>query len=151
MPRRLLHVLTILSAVICVGSLLLVVRSFIRMDTVGFPTGTTSACGVFSLDGQVNLWHERDDDGGSYAFFHSSKPASVSRRFFSDELWSGDSRITGIRWLGIGWGNVDGSKFLVLPLWLLPLLTAILPVRWWRGRRLHTRGFTVVETPAEKT
>jgi hypothetical protein len=41
-------------------------------------------------------------------------------------------------------------KIIVLPLWLLPILTAILPVRWWLIRRRRGgREFPVEAKPAE--
>src|SRR5688500_18404303 len=50
-----------------------------------------------------------------------------------DRLWRSEAR--GIRPLGLGWGTANSLTYLILPLWLLPLLTAIPPVRWWRARR----------------
>ncbi|HEV2295479.1 MAG TPA: hypothetical protein VGR35_16640 [Tepidisphaeraceae bacterium] len=56
-------------------------------------------------------------------------------------FWGG---MRGSRWLGIGWGGVSEQKLLILPLWLLPLLTAIAPVRWLlKRRRERGRGFAV--------
>ena len=60
-----------------------------------------------------------------------------------DNVWR---RLRGIRALGVGW-NMTGvqDEWLILPLWLLPLLTAIPPARWWRARRRASgTGFAVV-------
>ena len=144
MPKRIANGLTLLSAVVCVGSALLVVRSFFLADSLYVPIGPARCCVAVTIDGAVMLLHELSFGG----FSHSTGSAAEVRSETSDAIWNG---LTGIKRLGIGWGYLIGTQILVLPLWLLPLLTAIPPVRWHRARRREGgRGFAVEGAAADR-
>jgi hypothetical protein len=134
MRRRVVKIVTLVSAIICVGSLLLVGRSFVRVDVVGGPLGQSSSGGITSIEGELVLWY--DVYHQPFGYF-SATPGEL--RHIQYLLWAD---IQGIRWLSVGWGVSGGERVLVLPLWLMPIVTAILPVRWWvRRRREGRRGF----------
>ena len=141
MPKRIANGLTLLSAVVCVGSAMLVGRSLFQADEFFVPLGQEGGLWMGTLDGQLML----GSDPSTFNFEHLSFPAWEGRREL-DDSWR---ELTGIRWIGIGWGKLRDRAFLILPLWLVPLLTAIPPVRWWRARRRNvTRGFAVERTAA---
>ena len=138
MPKRLANGLTLLSAVVCVLSAMLVGRSVFRMDSVFLPLGRERGGSIHVMDGR--LFVARFPHGADYDY--ESRTTAEVRPTLN---WVWASR-PGIPWLGIGWHGPDtyGYRYLVLPLWLLPLLTAIPPVRWWRARRREGgRGFAV--------
>jgi hypothetical protein len=151
MPRRPLHVLTLASAVICVGSLILVGRTFFRADRVIIKTGQ-GVSWAEALDGQLLL--------EDYRYNYPTPPLAftaydaTSRRRMLRARWVG-GEIKGVRWIGFGFDVTSNPamKVLVLPLWPVPILTAILPIKWWRQRRFRSElgGFAVVESPAEQT
>jgi hypothetical protein len=148
MPKRLLHVLTFASAVVCAGSFLLVVRSFFRVDVVeAITNGYPSAfAGVATVNGQFCLASSPAIPlDQSYQWNYEVERAATIRPRL-DEYWS---NMWGVRWVGIGCGT-SPYRILVLPLWIVPILTAIPPARWWRLHRLRTRGFAVLEAPAEQ-
>jgi hypothetical protein len=138
MRQRLWNGLTLLSAVICLGSLLWVGRSVVLCDWVDVPLGQSCSVVARSIDAQLWL---------GYAPFpvdlnYGSDSAADARPAFATVRQD----LSGLPWLGIGW-RIDGPwKYLVLPLWLLPLVTAILPVRWFLRRRRpgEGRGFEVL-------
>jgi hypothetical protein len=136
MPKRIANGLTLLSAVVCVRSALLVGRSWFRVDLVGTPLGQGHG-GAYTLDGRLFLWQSRRVP----EFFHYYHSESAERlRYGLSTSWREIARVP---WLSLGWHNGE-PRCLVLPLWLLPLLTAIPPVRWWRARRREGgRGFAV--------
>ncbi|HEV2296468.1 MAG TPA: hypothetical protein VGR35_21670 [Tepidisphaeraceae bacterium] len=139
MPRGLAIGLTLLSAVVCVLSLMLVVRSTVRGDMLELRLSSTTTVGAVTLDGQALLWRGRYSSNPR-SFYNSQDAASLRPR--QDEIWDA---VSGIPWLGVGWGIAAPHYVVILPLWLLPLLTAIAPVRWWRRRRGERgRGFGVV-------
>jgi hypothetical protein len=135
MRRRVINALTLVSAVVCVGSALLVGRSFFRVDVVRVPASPGSV-GATAFDAKLILWES---------------PIPGDRRYFTEDVTEYRSAvakvwndITGIHWLAVGWGSSIGGNYLILPLWLVPIVTAILPVRWWmRRRREGRRGFEV--------
>jgi hypothetical protein len=137
MRRRVMTVVTVVSAVVCVGSLLLVGRSMLRWDLVAMPLGDEQACGAYTSAGRLVLWH------ASYhqRLAHGSGSGSSGR----PELeWFWEHEVRGVRWMGIGWGPFNGLQVLVGPLWPVAMVTAILPVWWWgRRRREGRRGFEV--------
>jgi hypothetical protein len=143
MLQRARNALTLLSAAVCVIAAIWVGRSYFRMDQVGVSIGQ-GRLWLTTLDAQVIIaW---DAPNAPVRPFFQSYDASKMRPAAA-LLWS---RLRGIRALGVGW-NLSGTQDerLVLPLWLLALLTAIPPVRWWRARRrCETRGFAV-ETVAQ--
>jgi hypothetical protein len=143
MRARLLHIVTLASMVICAASLALVGRSFFRADEAHVPIGLHNKLGVATVDGKLTLWHGKYSSEWSY----SSGSVAIARRAYDN--WS--QTASGVPSVGIGWQAPSGRQYLVLPLWLLPLLSAILPLRWWRRRRSHTRGFPVVDAPVEQT
>jgi hypothetical protein len=139
MRRRVVNVLAVVSAVVCVLSLAVVGRSFFWLDSVVVPTGQNNSCGVQTMDGQLVLMHVR------YRLdLHYSSTRTAEERPVYDEMWQ---RLTGIRWLGMGWERsrpFSGRKTLILPLWVVPIVTAIPPVWWWRvRRRAGGRGFAL--------
>ncbi|HEV2295258.1 MAG TPA: hypothetical protein VGR35_15505 [Tepidisphaeraceae bacterium] len=143
MPSRLANGLTLLSAVVCVGSAMWVGRSMFVADIVGLPVEKNNGCLGVTIHAQMWLvldWSTRE-------FFYSSRRAAELGAD-EEEIWSA---AWGIQWLGLGWGSIGKQTFLILPLWLLPLLTAIAPVWWWRKRRRDGgRGFPVEgAAPAE--
>jgi hypothetical protein len=144
MRRRVVKIVTVVSAVVCVGSLLLVGRSFFVGDVVRVPFETYRSCGAASVQGQLIVF--RTGWGPhQFAYFRDSTSELGDDL---DQTWNG---ATGIRQLGIGWRNSDHVLVLILPLWLLPIVTAILPVWWWvRRRRAGRRGFEVVGEAARK-
>jgi hypothetical protein len=136
MPKRIANGLTLLSAVVCVGSALLVGRSWFRFDSVIVPIGGENVFWAATCQGQMLLSHFQDP---AASLEHISD--ELPPRDEVDRLWRD---LRGVRWAGIGWGSYKGEKVLILPLWLLPLLTAIPPVRWYRARRrAGGRGFAV--------
>jgi hypothetical protein len=145
MPRRIRNVLTLASAVLCLGSALLVGRSVFRYEMVVLPLPRDIHFGIGVIDVKLMLWHGR----GSGTFVHKNVSSASARPGFH-LLWQA---LTGIRWLGVGWGTRAPNAFLILPLWPLPLLTAIAPVRWWRRRSSSygARGFAVVDAAVEQT
>ncbi|HEV2293203.1 MAG TPA: hypothetical protein VGR35_05065 [Tepidisphaeraceae bacterium] len=143
MPRRLANGLTLLSAVVCVGSAMLVGRSFWRVDTVTVPVGRTTQGAIAAAEGQLWLIGVR----ARTSFSYEELEYTPSLRSEIGSIWG---ELHGIRWLGSGYGRYGGTTYLILPLWLLPLLTAIPPVWWWRKRRRDGgRGFAVQAVLAE--
>ena len=143
MLRRIANALTLLSAVVCVGSAMLVGRSFWRADQV-WTTGRVQAS-IGTVDGLVilSVVYNREADGVEVGGFRTHDSAQL--RTPSAAMLR---RMKGVRWLGVGFTHSPGWPVtiteLILPLWLLPLLTAIAPVRWWRVRRREGgRGFAV--------
>ena len=137
MPKRVANGLTLLSAVVCVGSALLVGRSFLRSDLVdGELWGAT-------IDGHVIIVIETAARPRprplTYVGSEAAAPfRDVRERLLEHKQWA-------IRWLRIGWVDfMTGVRVVILPFWPLPLLTAIPPLRWWRARRREGgRGFAV--------
>jgi hypothetical protein len=156
MSRRPLHVLSLVSAVVCVLSLGLVGRSFFRMDQVRFPIAGNEQsyfpddydadqrkrhflCIGSTMDGRMTLEFIPAYRSWGYASARTGEVRPLINRSFGQHM-------TGIRWLGIGWGTtIEGISFVLLPLWLVPVVTAVLPVRWWviRRRAGGGRGFAV--------
>jgi hypothetical protein len=140
MRRRVMNLLTLVSAVVCVGSALLVGRSFWWADILRVPTGEASGWVLGTVDARLEV---------SYVEFPLKLEYLSVRSIFivanQDQYWK---QLTGVRWLRLGWGSPVGVvTVLILPLWLAPILTAILPVRWWvRRRREGGRGFEVEKT-----
>ena len=136
MPKRIANGLTLLSAVVCVGSAMLVGRSWFRMDGLAIPT-SEEGCVVFaSCDAQLVVWNVPLPQPPGF----STAPVGIFR-YTLEGIWG---RLAGVRWLGVGAGAIGAQTFVILPLWLLPLLTAIPPVRWRRARcREGGRGFAV--------
>jgi hypothetical protein len=149
MMKRSRNVLTVLSAVVFALSLMLAVRSCFRTDQAG------------AFIGRGRLWLVTVDAQLAVVWDPSAAPplATLSPSFEShdaaklrpvlDTVWP---RMTGIRALGIGW-NVRESmdERLILPLWLVPLLSAILPIRWWQARQRDGRRGFIVETVTHAT
>ena len=143
MPKRVANVLTLLCAVVCVTSALWVVRSRFRVDQAGLTIGQ-GRLWLTVIDAQVIVaWDSSALLPPSFDSFDAAR-----LRPAADSVWP---RMRGIRALGIGW-NTTGAmdERLILPLWLLALLTAIPPVRWWRARRRASgAGFEVLAAPAD--
>ena len=143
MPKRVVNGLTVLSAAVCLLSLILVARSCFRADQAGFAAGRARLW-FSAIDAQLIVaWDPSAVFPASFvvpALFDSYDAARLRPAF--DTVWP---RMTGIRALGIGWNlSAAMDERAILPLWLVPLLTAILPVRWWRARRRDAgRGFSV--------
>ena len=136
MPKRIANALTLLSAVVCVGSAMVVGRSLFRYDAVVIPMDPDTSLGVGAIDATVIVWLGL----GTGRVVRFSLSIGNSRAGF-DTVWQ---TLTGIRWLGIGWGIYGGHFILILPLWLVPIVTAVAPARWWRARRRGAgRGFPV--------
>ncbi len=149
MPRRIANALTLVSAVVCVLSAMGVGRSFF----CGYQVWTQGQiqASVAVIDGLlINSTYVSDVGvtswGGSMAI-----DAAALRPKTSAML----RRISLVPWLGLGFNFAGGSGAVgspsitevILPLWLLPLLTAIAPVRGWRKRRREARrGFPVAAT-----
>jgi hypothetical protein len=137
MPKRARNALTLLSAVVCVLSLGFMVRSFFRLDHAGMSISRLDAY-ITTHNGLLTL------AGGQHVALHPVGPYYKSMESawapgFRGPLWK--DLIT----LRLDWGREDGDTVLVLPLWLLPLLTAIPLVRWWRARRRNVgAGFAVL-------
>ena len=133
MSKLPLRVLTLVSAIICLGSLGLMGRSFSRADILRLPIGQSGGCWATIIYGQLRLW----DPDEPLGFAHYVQDAAAS----NSSYWR---TLSGMPWLGIAWNGRAGPNAMILPLWLVPLLTAILPVRWWRAhRRGGARGFEV--------
>ena len=132
------NILVLMSAVVCALSLMLVVRSFFRADIVDLPLGSDIGAGVATIDGKVLIVLIEGPPRFSYET-HRTQPSSELRVFLAGLIDHG------ISWLGIGWGDV-WADCVLLPLWLVPLLTAIAPLRWWiRRHRRSARGFPVIQ------
>jgi len=143
MSWRPLRFLTLASAVICSGSLLLVVRSVFRADVIeattnGYPY---ASAGMATVNGQFwLLWSPVLPFDRPYTWRYDVERAATVRPRLNQH-WS---KVWGIRWVGIGCG-MSPYRILILPLWILPVLTAIPPARWWHMRRRATRGFPINE------
>ena len=126
----------LLSAVVCVGSAMLVGRSFFRVDRLTFPVADESNGWAATVSGYVlAVFNDRPPRG---AFKYDTFGVDV---FYHVRDWFEDR--SGVPWL-VAWDTRGWAVMLVLPLWLLPLLTAIPPVRWYRARRRERgRGFAV--------
>jgi hypothetical protein len=137
MRRRVVNVLSLVSSVVCVLSLSVVGRSFFRADMVVVPMGQESAFLAHTFEGKVVLGNV---DLRLDLEYISGTTAEVRPNY--DLMWE---QVTGIRWLGVGWGGSVGFinyMLLILPLWVVPIVTAIPPVWWWRvRRRAGGRGF----------
>jgi hypothetical protein len=143
MGKRPLHGLSLVSAVVCVLSLLLVGRSYFYMDRIWVSYSQGDAVMASSLDGLLVL-HVQQMDAHSREVGYSGMSASKIRPDY-DIMWS---LLRGVRWLRIGWDD----NLLILPLWLVPVVTGVLPVRWWMIRRRRVRagrGFAVEVVGAE--
>ena len=141
MPRRIANGLTLLSAVVCLGSALLVGRSFVWHDEISVPLNESSHVEVLICEGLLFL--ARSPDSNSFSHI-SARTTPGIRTLIYDVV----GRANGVPWV-FGWGYVHVPNTVLLPLWLLPVLTAIPPVRWWRARRREGgRGFAV-ESAAE--
>jgi hypothetical protein len=142
MRKRPLHILSLISAVVCVQSLGVVVRSFFRLDGVWAQVRREHGIKAVTLDGR--LWLSVEPYPLGYTAYFVDE-AAANREFY-DWMWG---ELSGVRWLGIGWGNASSARgdyyTVVLPLWLVPIVTAVLPVRWWviRRRSGGGRGFSV--------
>ena len=137
MPKRLANGLTLLSAVVCVGSAMLVGRSFFWADSLWIvghvQIGITTIDGLGFVSARGRPAHK-----GTWLFRFDKKDSGMLRPEV-DRVWL---RMQGVRWLRLGFDAP--SHEILLPLWPLPLLTAIPPVRWWRARwREGGRGFAV--------
>jgi hypothetical protein len=146
-PRRLLHVLTFASAVICVGSLLLVGRSIFRVD--GVDGGRWWAA---TIDGHVIIYVEPPRPTRHEPLSYVGSQAAAPFREIRERLLN--HRPSAVRWLRIGRVDVmKGVSVTILPFWPVTIVAAILPLRWWRRRRarVHARGFPVVDATAEQT
>ncbi len=151
MPKRLANGLTLLSAVVCVASAMLVGRSFYREDQV-YSYNAQNHVVAQTAYGQLFLRHHHPTFASKtpwWSWSVSHRPV-VSKRDLAhlDSLWG---NFPGVRWV-ICWGSFgawERVRFVVLPLWLLPLLTAIAPVVWWRKRRREAgRGFPIEQAGA---
>ncbi|MDQ3441335.1 MAG: hypothetical protein M3478_13400 [Planctomycetota bacterium] len=151
MPRRMANVLTLVSAVVCVGSAMVVGRSFFREDQV-YSSNAQNHVVAQTTCGQLFLRHHHPTFASKTPWWSwsVSHRRVVSRRDLVDLdfLWG---KFPGVRWV-ICWGSFgawERFRFVILPLWLLPLLTAIAPARWWWKRREHRRrGFPVAAAGA---
>src|SRR5688572_8582056 len=121
MPKRIANGLTLLSAVVCVGSALLVGRSFAYKDGVGIRAGPRSAGGAWSVHGQLWLSHTGWLPPHSMRYVRPITFHSQSVRGWGIGVREPDWKyMWGNRWLGVGGGRVLGTRRLILPLWLLP-------------------------------
>src|SRR5690349_1709149 len=125
MPKRMLHVLTLASAVICLGSLVWVGRSLARLDDATFSFAGGTIYNAYTIDGRLVVTRRNLITPRYFAY--RSDPASLYRQGLRMS-WE-ETPGLGIRWERF---SRDGF-FLGLPLWLLPIVCAIPPVRWWRG------------------
>jgi hypothetical protein len=147
MPKRIANGLTLLSAVVCVGSAMLVAGSWRWVNAVTIPLeGGRGGIGAYVIDGRLHLWRTRIglhtyQRGGTYYRFSYQISSAAQFRLGRGQSWR---EMAGVHWLGIGWYTTPGPKIFLLPVWLLPLLTAIPPLRWYRARRRQGgRGFAV--------
>lgn len=144
MLERVRSALALMCVVVCVGSAAWMARSCFRSDQAGLSVGQ-GRLWLTTIDAKLVIaW---DPSAILPPSFDTYDTASL--RLALDTVWS---NMSGIRALGIGW-NMTGSQDerLILPLWLLPLLTAIPSVQWWRRARARqaVRGFSV-EQPAAR-
>lgn len=70
------NALTLLSAVVCVGSLMLVGRSFVRTDAVLISTVKEHVSSAATIDGQLWLVHATGSDSFFYSYFSRSSAAA---------------------------------------------------------------------------
>jgi hypothetical protein len=103
MRRRVVNVLAVVSAVVCVLSLSLVGRSFVRADTLWVPIGQVNSYAATTREGIVALVHVRRNTE-----FHYSSTSPALERADYEAVWQD---LTGIRWLGIGWGQVRWCRW----------------------------------------
>ncbi len=145
MPKRAANVLTLVSAVVCAGSVLFVARSFLRLDSMHVGFGERNVFMAIIMDAQLFLRHHTPTFAGGNSFSHHSRGVRKKDRAEQDRMWR---NFSGVRWV-ICWGAYgrwERFRFVILPLWLVPLLAAILPVRWGRTRRRDGgRGFPVAQ------
>jgi hypothetical protein len=147
MAKRPLNVLTLISAMMCVATAGVVGRSFVRMDVVHVPIGKSSSAEVQTIDGRFRAIYPTKIQ--RRLFRHFTYETAQYRRHVAG--WAEKS--SGLPKVGIAWArSASGAAIILLPLWLLALLTAILPLRWlllgW-ARRRGGRGFAVVAEGGE--
>jgi len=120
-------------------------RSWFYADVMG---GMKIAPGIVAEAVTVDGLFVLDWRRGRRSFDYYSNSAKDYRPVL-DQIWD---NVPGVRWLGVGWRG-GWFKVVILPLWLVPVLTAILPLRWWRLHRSRhqTYGFEVVEPTADQT
>jgi hypothetical protein len=136
MRRRVVNVLAVVSAVVCVLSLSVVGRSFFWADQVRVPMGQQNTYYARTVDGQLLVMHISARSELQY-----SSTSTAEERPTIAATWRAMTRI---RWLGIGWITHLGTTVVIVPLWPVPIVTAVLPVWWWRvRRRAGGRGFEV--------
>jgi len=141
MLRRLRNGLSLASAVICLGSLILIGCSILRMDRVAFSFGGGISYSAHLVDGTLELARRSTDLG---RFFLYMKYSSAERRFIRSRGGT-PPYMTRVRWTGIAWGAIPGyGRYLTLPLWIVPIVAAVPPICWWRRRRTRAcLGFAV--------
>ena len=145
MWRRAMHALTLMSALVCAGSLLLVGRSFFKGDQLWSPLGQKSSGWVQTSDGYLFVVYIPQNTGEGFQYL----PVEPDGLRALGESW-GNYR--GVPWV-IAWDDGAwswGQRLVILPLWLVPVLTAIPLVRWWwrARRRRGARGFAVAPSAA---
>jgi hypothetical protein len=137
MRRRVVNVLAVVSAVVCVLSLSLVGRSLCcRSDAVWIGIGGWTYY-VRTSDGQL-VAHRSANTAFSRFGYNSVRHAGTLSSFMM--TWEEVNGIQGI----VNWGTARGMPIIILPLWVVPIVSAVLPVWWWRvRRRAGWRGFAV--------
>jgi hypothetical protein len=149
------------SALICVATLTLWVRSYWREDAAGWHWGHLANdrarirfADAHSASGRLWIEARRENftlvpgtyrastSGATSGFVWDSGP-NRQPRFFQDRFydrsgfaWEGDWNR---RRTGSNFSSIESGFTLVLPHWFVALLSAILPDLWWRGRRRRLR------------
>ena len=115
---------------------------YVQVESTNTKTGSTGAAAA-TVDGQLLLLWAPGPKSFEFGYDYDGESARSFRPGL-DQIWAG---VRGIRWLAIGWGTSRiglNATIVILPLWLVPILAAIPPVRWWRARRREGgRGFAV--------
>jgi hypothetical protein len=73
--RRIFNAIAVLSAVMCVATVVLWVRSHWIADFVGRYDGHGGACGLISHNGTLMLFVDRWGFGNQNGFYHNTDPS----------------------------------------------------------------------------
>jgi hypothetical protein len=142
-----LNVGSVVSFVALLATVVFWVRSYRAADYLAYCLEKREA-GVISAVGSIIVYRESAIGpfawGRPFGIRCATSSAPTSIRAF------GPSNIRSVVWLGFGFiegenGRYDASAVLV-PHWVVAILTSILPIGWirgWRKRKLGEKGFEV--------
>jgi hypothetical protein len=133
MRRGALRFLALLSGLLCLAFVALWVRSYWALDSVFFESIDHGYL-ISSSQGRIRAFR-RDAVYGSGGVLRGSYPPLT----FSEATAPGRREILGIS-SGASTFNGAPARWIIVPLWVLSVITAILPAMWlWHWRRMARR------------